>query len=341
MLRTLLPALLTLLLLAACTGKGKNASFVEDRAGLLSSPRKERIETFHRKLLDELDIELKVVTLRRKPADINGTALELFEDFALGERTRGARGVLLMVDPTGGQVRMEIGYDLEGIFPDGFVGHIEDGQLAPFFRSGQVGPGIEATVELLVGRAYDAVAGKAYRPQDTLVPLNHLGGGAGALAEAPLGEEPPSKEPSGEQRAFGPQPTPMAALMRYLDVLDRRIKDPDLPLYTPETREFFRRRVVTDAQQENERDRIAESLAEAAVFERDELAVIRFPVRRRQLAPFFLRHDPQGWRLDLAVMSRLIGFNHRNQWHFRTLDHQFAFAFGDLAFDEHGFPHKN
>jgi len=340
-LRALLPALLALLLIAACTGERDSASFVEDRAGLLSSAQKARIEKFHRKLLEELDIEFKVVTLRRKPADINGTALELFEDFTLGHRTRGARGVLLLIDPKGGQARMEIGYDLEGIFPDGFVGHIEEGQLAPFFRSGRVGPGIEAAVELLVGRAYDAVAGKAYRPQKTLAPLNHLGGGAGALAEAPLGDEPPPKKPSDQRQAFGPQPTPMAALMRYQDVLDRRIKDPDLPLYTPETREFFRRWVVTDAQQENESNRLSDGLAEAAVFERDDLAVIRFPVRRRRLAPYFLRHGPQGWRLDFSVMSRLIGFNHRNQWHFRTLDHEFSFAFADLSFDEHGFPHDN
>ena len=42
--------------------------------------------------------------------------------------------------------------------------------------------------------------------------------------------------------------------------------------------------------------------------------------------------------LDIASMSRLIGFNHGNQWFFRDRDHEFMFAFEDLRFDESGFP---
>ena len=47
-----------------------------------------------------------------------------------------------------------------------------------------------------------------------------------------------------------------------------------------------------------------------------------------------------GWMLDFAGMSRWIGFNHKNQWHFRTLDHPYRFALEDLVFDRHGFPHE-
>jgi hypothetical protein len=44
--------------------------------------------------------------------------------------------------------------------------------------------------------------------------------------------------------------------------------------------------------------------------------------------------------LDFAAMSRLIGFNHRNQWFFRTLDHSYMFGFADTGFDRNGFPHE-
>ncbi len=44
--------------------------------------------------------------------------------------------------------------------------------------------------------------------------------------------------------------------------------------------------------------------------------------------------------LDVAAMHRWIGFNHQNQWHFKTPDHPYRFAFADLRFDAHGFPHQ-
>jgi uncharacterized membrane protein YgcG len=40
----------------------------------------------------------------------------LFDDRALGRKTGGARGMLFLVDPQGKAVRLETGYDLEGIF---------------------------------------------------------------------------------------------------------------------------------------------------------------------------------------------------------------------------------
>jgi hypothetical protein len=75
------------------------------------------------------------------------------------------------------------------------------------------------------------------------------------------------------------------------------------------------------------------------VQELDGRAVIRFPVAERGCAPYFLVRGEQGWMLDFASMSILVGFNHRNQWHMRNLDHPFMFAFEDWRFDQHGFPH--
>lgn len=51
-----------------------------------------------------------------------------------------------------------------------------------------------------------------------------------------------------------------------------------------------------------------------------------------------LQHPPQGWQLDFASMSQSIGFNHRNQWFFRSREHPYMFAFADWGFDSHGFP---
>jgi hypothetical protein len=67
---------------------------------------------------------------------------------------------------------------------------------------------------------------------------------------------------------------------------------------------------------------------------------MRYPVSNRHAHPFFFRRGERGWMLDFAAMNRTIGFNHKNQWFFRTTDHPFMFGFEDLTFDRHGFPHR-
>ena len=127
-----------------------------DPAGLLDAPARERLAGYHAVLLRDLDIHFKAVFLAGRSGDIDRIAVELFDRYRLGARTRAARGVLLVVDPAGQQVRLEIGYDLEGVFPDGFVGRVEEEQMVPFFAAGRIGAGVAATVELLVARALEA-----------------------------------------------------------------------------------------------------------------------------------------------------------------------------------------
>jgi len=39
-------------------------------------------------------------------------------------------------------------------------------------------------------------------------------------------------------------------------------------------------------------------------------------------------------------MSHLIRFNHKNQWFFRSFNHEFMFAFDDVGFDQNGYPYR-
>jgi hypothetical protein len=121
-------------------------------------------------------------------------------------------------------------------------------------------------------------------------------------------------------------------------VLRGRVKDPDLALYTPETREFFRQWLVTDGQQEQELRILSAALPQAEERTGEALAVVRFPAAESQLAPYLLRRGDDGWQLDFAAMSRLVGFNHLNQWYFRECHHPWMFAFADREFDGKGFP---
>jgi uncharacterized protein len=238
-------ALISILVLSLL-GCREKPDFVEDRQGVLSPAERDRLVRFHGTLLRELDIHLKLVVLDASPGDLDALAAEMFAEQGVGRKTGDARGVLILVDPAGRQVRMEIGYGLEGVFPDAFVGHIERNQMVPFFQANRVGPGIEATVELLVAKALESMEEKAYDPEESRDPAgDHLSGGAGARVDVATGSGQPDKGKASADTSFGPQATPLGTLEEYKKVLHFRIKDPDLGIYTPETRDFFRKWLVT------------------------------------------------------------------------------------------------
>jgi hypothetical protein len=319
-------AMLLLLLAAPLQGAQGDPAFISDEARLLSPAQARRIVAMHRALHAELAIHLHLMTLPASPGDLDAAAAAIFDRLGLG-----TRGLLLLVDPAGQAVRLEVGYDLEQLFTDAFVGGLERDQMAPFFRAGRVGPGVEATVELLVARAGGRVA-----PAEDSTPLTHGSGGGGARLHIAPGAPPPPA-PFAEREALRPGGTPEETLATYRRVLSARIKDPDLPLYTPDTRRFLASWLVTDAQQANELRGLERHLAAACTLTAGERAVVRFPAAAREQPPYFFAQGAAGWELDLAAMGRLIRFNHRNQWHFTTLDHPYRFAFAGERFDRNGF----
>lgn len=324
---------LLVMILTAC-GREQPVTFCDDRAGLLDESRRERLRNYHRKLLEDADIHLLLVTLDRAAPDLDREAVALFEKYRVGASAAGARGVLLVVDPAGLQVRMEIGYALEGIFPDGFVAMIEHEQLAPFFAAERVADGIEATVELLVARAL----GSREPADSNRVSGERLSGGGGARIDVAIGGGQTATSTGNDAQGFAAGASPAEAMDGYLRVLAGRVKDPELPLYTPETRAMLRKWLVTDAQQANEWRTLSGAVSRGEWHTAEHLAVLRFPLDERRLPPYFFRKGPQGWMLDLTAMSQLLGFNHLNQWHFRTLEHPFRFAFRNVTFDANGYP---
>jgi len=330
-----------LLSITGCSEKNDARLFVDDQANLLSSGQQKRIIALNQQLLKDLDIHFLVVTLDSPAVDLDAKAIELFDTRALGTKTGGARGMLFLVDPKGKAVRLETGFDLEGIFTDAFTGYVEREQMLPFFAAGRIASGIEATVELLVGRALKAIEEGNYTIDPIAeTPEGHLSGGGGAKTDIRVGDQLPEKPAASPALNFSPQPTPMQALEKYMQILRQHIKDPDLGLYTPRTRDFFRQWVVTNAQQDNSLRGLEKAIQTAETRVDGNLGVIRFPVEDRHSNPFFLEKDDQGWMLDFHSMHQLIRFNHKNQWHFIKTEHKFSFAFTDLYFDQHGFPHQ-
>ena len=317
-----------------CTGNNDSSSksvgigFVSDQAALLSKAEINHITQLGNARLRDMDIHIMALVLKESPEDIDNKAVKLFQEYGVGRTTNGAKGVLFLVDPLGKQVRIEIGYDLEPIFTDGFTGYIERRQMTPFFQANKVGPGIEATVELLVGKALGKIETLNYaKPEDKQQTGRFLSGGGGSRLDVEIGSKTIEKEASPLAKKYQAQPSEQDTLDKYIEVLRLHIKDPNLGIYTPETRKFFSNWVVTDAQQDNELQVINKGMSTVKILTKDNLAVISFSCDLRQASPFFLEKGSQGWMLDFASMSKIIGFNHKNQWHLRQRNHKYMFGF--------------
>lgn len=137
-------------------------------------------------LLAELDratgAQVAVVTLPSldggEPADF---AVRLFERWGIGRAGEG-NGVLILTAIEDRAVRIEVGYGLEPIIPDGLAGRIQDERMLPFFREERYGEGLAsgaATVAAIVAA-------------DAGVELT----GSGAVQAAPA-PQPQSRSPLG------------------------------------------------------------------------------------------------------------------------------------------------
>ncbi len=323
-------------------GKGRPSTdaHVFDEVGLLSD--KCGLEKHLRTLRESADIEMVVVILKGLEGEnIDALAEGLMSDWKIGKKTHGLKGLLFLMALKERLVRFEVGYDIEAIYPDAFVGYIEQDQMAPFFELGRVADGISATLEMIIARAYEKIDEKVYALDDGVrgEAERHYSGGAGARRRMAIGSiKVPELIPyAGEIQAyFSPQPTPALALLRDIEKNRRHIRGYDFDLYTDETRAASRNWPCTRAQMDNQvRDTRGKHFK---VYTRKNRAVAVFPPKNRNNAPFFFERCARGWQADIAAMSRLIHFDMRNRFHMTFTENPFLDLFRrDYTFDVHGY----
>ncbi|GAA0557029.1 TPM domain-containing protein [Halomonas salifodinae] len=298
---------------------------VEDRVGLLSEAQRRRLVETHRLLREDHEIDYRVV-IDRDLGDLDRYAATEFRRLALGGES--GRGLLLVLDVAANELRLEVGHGLEGVFVDAFIAYLEARQMTEFFAAGRVADGILASTELLVAQAEGA---------DPLGSLGLAGsGGAGARLPARLGEG--ARRPGTTPLAGEVADSPEAVLAAYRQAMAQRNDNPDLAIYSRETREMLASWVVTPAQMDN----MARSLADCPVEVRrgsGDRVVLRAPLSRGDCPPYFLVREAQAWRLDLVAMQAAIRFGRNNRWRLeRGQLGAYAFAFDDLRLDANGYP---
>ena len=307
---------------------------VQDDAGLMTAEQQAAIARYHEHLLTAHDIDYRVIT-ESHLSDIKEAAVLRFRELGQSSRSRSGRGLLLLIDRASSQVRLEVGYPLEGAFPDAFVDYVERQQMVPFFELDRVADGIVATTELIAARAQDAAEEMASATEAWVA----SSGGAGAVAEARLGASP-SPIPTPAKSSARPGDAPEATLRAYLQAMAAHDRNPELPIYTPETQAMLRHWLMTPAQMDNVVVTYRRCRSQPLIVAPGGVhAVIRYPPSDRACAPFFFQRIRGAWLLDLTVMQHAIRFGPDNAWRLVPgVKHPYTFAFQDWGLDVRGVP---
>ena len=136
-------------LVKAYKSPGSPSGFVNDFAGVIDDTVQTVLESDLSAFSDSTSNQIVVATVNSLEGDsIENFANELFREWGVGGKDRN-NGVLLLVSPGDRQVRIEVGYGLEGAITDLESGRIIDGVVLPAFREGDYAKGIVDATDAL------------------------------------------------------------------------------------------------------------------------------------------------------------------------------------------------
>lgn len=129
---------------------GTPTGFVNDFAGIFTAEQKQSLETKISNFEKDTSNELSVVTIPNLGGDtIENFAVKLFQDWGIGKKNKD-NGILLLIARDDRQMRIEVGYGLEGALTDAQSFWIIQNVLKPSFQSGDYYGGINGGVDSIV-----------------------------------------------------------------------------------------------------------------------------------------------------------------------------------------------
>jgi uncharacterized protein len=123
---------------------------VVDQAGELSDSDEQAISALSESHEQKTGDQIVVVTVK----SLDGLAIEqysmaLARAWGLGQKDKN-NGILLLIAPSEREVRIEVGYGLEGALPDAVAKLIIDSSILPRFRADDIAGGAKRGVEDIV-----------------------------------------------------------------------------------------------------------------------------------------------------------------------------------------------
>ena len=256
-------------------------------------------------------IEAVIVSLPHLPDghSISTLAADLLNNWQIGAAQDGRGLLLLLVDDTH-QVKLEVAYALEDVFTDSFAGFVEDVELGPYYRRGDVGTGLIAVMELLEERGQVKSQGEYTLAQIAQADARLLSGGAGATRR--LSRYAADKTVAIEGSGRGAD-SPESAWETMLIQWDGRGSNIETDIYTAMTR-----RAMGDPNAPDPRTQ--KSLrhwqsADFQVLSDGAHAVIWFGAKDGwDNAPFLFCNTGDGWRFDIVHQRRLVIMAEAPRW---------------------------
>lgn len=150
------PALAETLPVPALSGR------VVDQAGILNSAEESRLTAKLKDFEDKTSIQLVVVTLSSlRGSPIEEWGLTLGRSWGIGQKGED-NGALLIVAPNDRELRIEVGYGLEGTLPDATADAIIRNVIVPRFKNGAMADGISDGVDAITAAVTGT--GEEYTP---------------------------------------------------------------------------------------------------------------------------------------------------------------------------------
>ena len=313
MCRPLIILPLLFFILTGCSSENDhgNRKILIDDAHVLSGHQRlmSSYTEYNEQLFKDFRLDFRVITTESEE-DINTFANRSFTLFEQESGSDKGRGLLLVINTRQDLARLEVSMALEPIYTDGFVSFIEHQHMVRFFRDNRVAEGIFATTEMMYGRAREAAAGKEFMVD---MPTRSMGGGA--KVEAEIGQKELNAT-SRQDTPASPDDTPEDVLQKYIQARRAHNNNPNLDIFTDETKRFFNKWTVTPVQMDNEVQAFSSCYgAQTFISGGYDFAVILYPIRQRNCSPYFFKKEAGCWKMDFATMSKTIRFNHENKWH--------------------------
>jgi uncharacterized protein len=140
----------------AYTSPGTPSGYVNDFANVLSEPVEHELQEILRQYAASTTNEIAIATIRSLDGDyIENYAEKLFQEWGVGT-SKNNNGVLLLLATEDRQLRIEVGYGLEGAIPDSVADRIIREELVPALKQNNY----DGAVTAGVGRIMEAARGE-------------------------------------------------------------------------------------------------------------------------------------------------------------------------------------
>lgn len=337
----LLIIILTAGFLDHATSTRAKTSHIIDQTGVISKQDLPRFEQYLSYIMDESGIDIRIVFLpTTDERSIESLAREMMDEYAVGAHTGNERGLLLLYDLEGQRLKVEVGYGLEGWFPDIFIHHLTENHARAFFSSDKLSVGLRLMIRLLQHRIREAVLNDEFDPQifNKMKSSSHLSGGGGVSVTMPIGDNQSAFKNAKLVRhnSYPAGSTPAETYESYLAWLKSWPTSANVDFFTSASRRYVSRLPVSSAYAEF--ILYGELGKSYEIIKRGNLAILYF-TNTPFVSPHFFIYSDGHWQMDLVAEVR----NTREHvggiytWSYSGKQDEYSRTFSDLLMEKQGY----